>query len=173
MSFELVNYTRQYDSAVHLLKDSKSPFELRVKENITNSDRQNKDVLLDVAVVRQHHMTWAPATLPSIAQYWGKVADHLGIVEDICYDGTPYQAEREWAEKQGWIVKEFDLQPKIACHLIDRGVPFTLSTVSPGSAHLQAIIGYDPIQGVYLVRDPSYPSAVSYTPLTLQTNRAV
>ena len=162
ISFELAYYNKQYDSAVNFLKESKSPFYLRVRENIEKSDKKKEAVLLDVPFVRQHHMTCAPATLTSIVQYWGQAADHLDIVEDICYDGTPYQAEREWAENQGWIVKEFDLQPEIAFSLIDREVPFTLSTVSPGSAHLQAIIGYDPIQGVYLVRDPYYPSVQDF-----------
>ena len=41
-----------------------------------------------------------------------------------------------------------------ATTLIDRGIPFTLTTRDPGSAHLQAVIGYDDYRRSFLVRDP-------------------
>ncbi|OUS25451.1 hypothetical protein A9Q99_21225 [Gammaproteobacteria bacterium 45_16_T64] len=162
IAFELAYYNKEHKRAEELLGNTKSPFFQSIRKNIANSDGQGNIVLLDVPFVRQHHMTCAPATLTSIAQYWQQDADHLDIVEDICYDGTPHQAEREWAENQQWVVREFDLQADIACRLLDREVPFTLSTVAPGSAHLQAIIGYDSTQGIYLVRDPYNPNVQEF-----------
>ena len=41
--------------------------------------------------------------------------------------------------------------------LIDRGVPFTLTTVETQSGHLQAVIGYDARRGTLLIRDPTLP----------------
>lgn len=144
--------------AAEALERVRSGFHKVVRENLQRADASKKKVLLDVPFVRQHHMTCAPATLSSLFGYWQQHADHLDIVEAICYDGTPNHAERRWAEQQGWHVREFCLEPDIAFALIDRGVPFTLSTVEPGSAHLQAVVGYDQRLGLYLVRDPYFPS---------------
>ncbi len=51
--------------------------------------------------------------------------------------------------------KEFRITLDVAHELIRRGVPFTLTTVDPGSAHLQAVVGFDDIRGTWLVQDPS------------------
>lgn len=150
--------------AAQALEPFRSGFYKSIRDNLEVAGQKDKEsnplkkVLLDVPFVRQHHMTCAPATLSSLFRYWGQEADHLGIVEAICYDGTPNHAERRWALQQGWKVREFRLQEETAWALIDRGVPFTLSTVDPGSAHLQAVVGYDRRNGLYLVRDPYYPS---------------
>ena len=120
-------------------------------------------VVLDAPFVRQHHMTCAPATLTALSRYWGRPADHLELVEAICYDGTPAYHQRDWAATHGWTVREFRLTWDAATALIDRGVPFTLATVAIGSAHLQAVVGYDPMRGTVLCRDPSqyYESELS------------
>src|SRR5262249_12400599 len=39
--------------------------------------------------------------------------------------------------------------------LIDRGVPFALTTATVSGAHLQAVVGYDPLRGSLFLRDPS------------------
>ncbi len=41
-----------------------------------------------------------------------------------------------------------------AAALLDRGVPFTLTTTNPGSGHLQAVIGVDGRRGTFWIRDP-------------------
>ena len=41
--------------------------------------------------------------------------------------------------------------------LCDRGVPFTLTTTEPTSAHLQAVIGYDGNTETIIIRDPMEP----------------
>src|SRR4029078_11346090 len=90
---------------------------------------RGKRVGLKVGFVRQHHMTCAPATLSAISRFWSMPADHLEVAEAICYDGTPAHSERRWAEDHGWATVEFSVTWDAARALIDRGVPFTLTTV--------------------------------------------
>ena len=44
---------------------------------------------------------------------------------------------------------------RIRAALVERGVPFTFTTVEPGAGHLQAVIGYDGRRGTLLIREPS------------------
>jgi tetratricopeptide (TPR) repeat protein len=111
-------------------------------------------VRLAVPFVRQHHLTCAPATLTAIARFWSMPAEHLQVVEAICYDGTPAHSERSWALKNGWRAREFTVTWESAVALLDRGVPFTLTTVAPGAGHLQAVVGYDSLRRTLLIRDP-------------------
>jgi cellulose synthase operon protein C len=112
-------------------------------------------VVLPVGFVRQHHITCAPATLASLCAYWSMGTDHLELAAEICYDGTPSHSERAWAERNGLWVREFCVDWASTCALIDAGIPFTLQTVEPTSAHLQAVIGYDACRKTLIVRDPS------------------
>lgn len=143
-----------YEAALTLAKLSESPFHKIVTERMEAADITARRVVLPVGFVRQHHVTCAPATLTMLSQYWQMPADHLSVVEAICYDGTPARSERDWAEKQGWFVREFCVTWENTVKLIERGVPFTLTTVETGSAHLQSVIGYDSRRGTILVRDP-------------------
>lgn len=130
------------------------PYYDRLAERLSQVAGPQRRVVLPVGFVRQHYNTCAPATLSALCQYWGLPADHLGIAEEICYDGTPYHSERRWAESQGLWVREFTLTWDVARALLDVGVPFSLTTVSTLSGHLQAVIGYDEWRGSLLIRDP-------------------
>ncbi|HVE40685.1 MAG TPA: tetratricopeptide repeat protein [Planctomycetota bacterium] len=132
----------------------KTPFYRRFAERLAEGSVDGHRVLLPVGFVRQHHMTCAPATLSAISRYWDMSAEHLAVAEEICYDGTPAHSERRWAEQNGWTAREFTVTWESARALIDRGIPFTLTTVEPASAHLQALIGYDGRRSSYIVRDP-------------------
>src|SRR4029077_4498793 len=99
--------------------------------------------------------TCAPATLSALTSFWSMPAEHLEIAAAICYDGTAAASERHWAEEHGWEVREFTITWDSARALLDRGVPFTLTTIEPGYGHLQAVIGYDSRRGTLLVRDPN------------------
>ncbi len=112
-------------------------------------------VMIELPFVRQHHMTCAPATLSTISHFWRQPADHLALVDAICYDGTPSYSQRRWAESNGWAVREFTVTWEAAVALIDRGVPFTLATLHVTSAHLQAVIGYDALRETLICRDPN------------------
>lgn len=111
---------------------------------------------LEVPFIRQHRMTCAPATLASLAKFWGRDHDHLEIAAAICYDGTPWHKERGWGEAHGFIAREFRFTREILAELIDRGIPFTLTTSWVTGAHLQACIGYDLRKDVVLLRDPTH-----------------
>ncbi|MFN4260003.1 MAG: tetratricopeptide repeat protein [Gemmataceae bacterium] len=139
--------------AIDWAKKANNPFQTKVAENLAQ-DGSGQRVLLPVGFVRQHHQTCAPATLSAISRFWSMSVDHLEVVQEICYDGTPDHHERRWAEQNGWMAREFTLTWASAVALLDRGVPFTLTTVEPMSAHLQAVIGYDARRGTLLIRDP-------------------
>jgi cellulose synthase operon protein C len=131
-----------------------TPFYRRFAERLAPGQPDGRRVQLSVGFVRQHHMTCAPATLSAISRYWDMSAEHLQVAEEICYDGTPAHSERRWAEQNGWTAREFTVTWEACRALIDRGIPFTLTTVEPASAHLQAMIGYDGRRSSYIVRDP-------------------
>ncbi|RVU44230.1 tetratricopeptide repeat protein [Rubrivivax rivuli] len=118
--------------------------------------------LIPLAIVTQHWMTCAPATLTALARHWGREADHLEVAQAICYDGTPQASEREWAVAQGFWVRECKLDWPTACALVHAGVPFALATQHVGSGHLQAVVGCDLLRKTLLVRDPSLPLHAEY-----------
>lgn len=126
----------------------------RLAERMEQAELKERRVLLDVGFIRQHHMTCVPATLSALTRYWQRPVEQLSIAEAICYDGTSDQAGRAWAEGAGWHVREFTVTWESAVTLLDRGIPFTLSTVEPCSAHMQAVVGYDNVRGSFLIRDP-------------------
>ena len=95
--------------------------------------------------------------MAALAGFWGRPADHREVAEEICYDGTPDHRQRSWAERNGYVAREFTVTWESACALLDRGIPFTLTTVETQSAHLQAVIGYDARRGTLLFRDPTLP----------------
>ena len=144
-------------AAAAFARESGGPFFLAVAERCEMAGDNARRVVLDVRFVRQHHQTCGPATLAAISGFWGKNTAHLEIADSICYDGTPDHRERSWAEQGGWVAREFTVNWESATALLDRGIPFTLTTVETQSAHLQAVIGYDARRGTLLIRDPSRP----------------
>lgn len=154
--------------AVYLCGDKKEAAELfhqagdgfykTIAERLEKASEDQKRIQLPVGFIRQHHVTCAPATLTTISRFWQMPAEHLNIAEQICYGGTTDHSERKWAEQNGWAAREFCVNWEDAVKLIDRGVPFTLATVEPGNAHLQAVVGYDALRGSLLMRDPYVPS---------------
>lgn len=131
-------------------------FQKTIAENLRKPGaREKRRVKLPVPFVRQHRMTCAPATLSALAAYWGKHHHHLEIADAICHEGTPWHKERGWALSHGFIAREFRVTAESLRALIDRGVPFTLTTQWTMGAHLQACIGYDERTGAILLRDPT------------------
>jgi tetratricopeptide (TPR) repeat protein len=87
-------YCGDYAAAADLAEQSEGPFHKDVAKRLRENWGAGKRVILPVPFVRQHHMTCAPATLSAIARAWSKPAEHLEIVEAICYDATPAHSER-------------------------------------------------------------------------------
>lgn len=159
------------EATIRLAQESKSPFHERLAERLV-AGRSGPRVLLPVPFVRQHDLTCAPATLAALARFHGVEAEHLEIAEEICYDGTPDWAQRRWAEQQGFLVREFTVTWAAARGLVDRGLPFALTTVEPGSAHLQAVVGYDEGRGTLLIRDPTFRSMAELAEPGIEDYRA-
>ena len=151
---DIAYFCGDYPLAAQHARLAKNSFFDRLADRLEKPQVERQRVLLQVDFVRQHHMTCVPATLSAISQFWRVPVDHLDVAEAICFDGTPDYAGRDWAERNGWRVKEFSVTWDAATALIDRHIPFTLSTVEPGSAHMQAVIGYDSLRGTFLIRDP-------------------
>ncbi|HMV86903.1 MAG TPA: tetratricopeptide repeat protein [Blastocatellia bacterium] len=141
-------------AAAALAEQAGEGFFKTIAKRLCQTSPEQKHVMLPVGFIRQHHVTCAPATLTTISKFWQMPAEHLNIAEQICYGGTTDHSERKWAEQNGWTAREFCVNWDDAVKLIERGVPFTLATVEPGNAHLQAVIGYDARRGTLLMRDP-------------------
>ncbi|MCD9185083.1 MAG: C39 family peptidase [Pyrinomonadaceae bacterium] len=153
---DMAYLARDVRKAVHYAEIADTPHLTKFKEQLISSNGTKRRVQLKVGFVRQHKMTCAPATISNISRYWKKEIEHLKLADEICYDGTAGYNERDWAEKNGWKVREFTVNWENAVELINRRIPFTLATIQPGNGHLQAVIGYDEIKKTFLIRDPYY-----------------
>src|SRR5206468_4211286 len=58
------------------------------------------------------------------------------------------------AEQNGFLTREFSVTWPAAVGLLERGIPFTLTTTEAVEGHLQAAIGLDETRGTLLIRDP-------------------
>ena len=143
-----------YAAAAEWARQSDNEFHKDLAKRLAETGGAGARVALPIGFVRQHHMTCAPATLSTLGRYWSSKVEHLSLAEEICYDGTSSHSERSWANKGGWVSREFTVTWDSAVALLDLGVPFTLTTVEPASGHLQAVIGYDSVRGTLLIRDP-------------------
>jgi cellulose synthase operon protein C len=151
----LACYRRDLEAVLRHAKKAKDPYHGELVKRI-QAGHGVRAVRLGVPFVRQHHLTCAPATLSALSRFWNRPAEHLEIAEAICYDGTPAHSERLWAETNGWLAQEFTITWEAAVTLLDRGIPFTLTTSEATSAHLQAVIGYDELRQTLWIRDPFF-----------------
>lgn len=148
------------DATIRYAIESDNEFCKTVAARLQEPARASAAVsLLPVGFVRQHHLTCVPATLAAISRFWSMPADHLQVADEICYNGTTAYSERKWALDHGWWAREFTVTEPVTAALIGQGIPFTLTTIEPGSAHLQAVIGYDGRRGTLIIRDPYWRNA--------------
>lgn len=152
---------RRSDAArfASLLEDE---FHKQFAAKLADPPEATERVQLDVTFVRQHFKTCAPATLAALGRYWRMPSEHLKLAEAMCYDGTPSWQQRDWAEKNGWYVREFRVTPESAVALLDKGIPFAISTVEAASAHMMAVMGFDRTRGTLLLRDPGQPYVIEW-----------
>jgi len=146
--------------AIQLAREVDDKFHNLFAQNLESTFNGDGRIQLDVSFVRQHFKTCAPATLAALGRYWQLPAEHLKLAEAMCYDGTPQWQQREWAEQNGWLVREFRVTQESVLALINRGIPFAISTVAATSAHMQAVVGFDLVRGTILLRDPGQPYVV-------------
>ena len=151
----------QLEAAVASAREHGTPEALAFAERISATEKPRR-VQLSVPFVRQHADTCAPATLSALSQFWGQPAPHLTVAEEICYAGTPLHASRLWAERQGWMAREFTVTWDCARALVERGVPFVMFTRSAASGHAQAVIGFDEATKCFVVRDSNVHQLVEY-----------
>ena len=153
------HYRREeLEDAVRFARLAGNPALDTIADRLETASREPRRVQLSVDYVKQYHRTCGPAVLTSISRFWSREAEQVEIAEEICYDGTPAHSERSWTERNGWITREFTVTWDSAVALLDRGLPFSLTTTGPTDGHLQAIVGYDVRRGTFLVRDPSVRS---------------
>ncbi|MBS0658298.1 MAG: tetratricopeptide repeat protein [Verrucomicrobia bacterium] len=107
-----------------------------------------------VAYLRQRVRTCGPATMAGLLRYFGRPVAQDEIARQIWYEGTFDVDERRWAEAAGCVVREFRLDSASGRALLAAGIPFALSTRQAGSAHLQAVIGFDTFRESWILRDP-------------------
>lgn len=152
---ELAYRRGDLDAAAEFARQAgKHPFYQTFAERLKIRDPAWRRVELPVGFVRQQHLTCVPATLTTLSRFWNQPADQLEVADAICYDGTPSHSERRWAEERGWLAREFTVTLAASRALLDRGVPFAFTTVYPGGAHEQSVVGYDDYRGTLLLRDP-------------------
>lgn len=147
-------YCGDYPAAAQWATQVKTFFYQQFAQRLAAPAASIKRVLINVGFVRQHYNTCAPATLATLSRFWNMPAEHMDIVESICYDGTPGHRSREWAESHGFAAREFRMTWESAVALLEQGIPFALTTDGPYAGHLQAVIGYDAWRHSLLVRDP-------------------
>ncbi|HEY1284234.1 MAG TPA: tetratricopeptide repeat protein [Steroidobacteraceae bacterium] len=148
--------------AAAFLAGIEDSFYQRFAEKLAEPPPPDERLQLDVTFVRQHFKTCAPATLAAIGQFWKMPADHLKVAEAICYDGTPSWQQRDWAERNGWHVREFRATSESTLALLARRIPFAITVVGATSAHMMAVTGFDRTRGALLLRDPSQPYVIEW-----------
>ena len=142
------------DQAISQARYCNSKFYDKVADSLETRRDTGRRVRLDVPFVRQDDMTCAPATLAMLSKFWGVEVEHQDIASDICYDGTPANKQRQWAIQNNMVVREFTLTVDVSERLLNAGIPFAVSTVEPGSAHIQVVCGYDSRRQTWWIQDP-------------------
>ncbi|MCO8122713.1 C39 family peptidase [Stieleria sp. TO1_6] len=114
-----------------------------------------KRVELNVPYTLQEQVSCTPATLTMLSSYWGIDVDHEKVVDQVCCNGSVPVKPRRWATDNGMLAREFRVTFEVAQQLIDAGIPFSVSTITPSGGHVQVVCGYDSRRGVLLIQDPA------------------
>lgn len=145
------------EESKRLAIESGDPVLARYAGRLSAAPLHKRRIQLDVPFIQQHYVTCVPTTMAMIGRYWKRDIEHLSVADQITYGGTSAFRERAWAEANGWTARELTLSWDAAVALLDRGVPFALTTTWIGGGHEQAVIGYDTHRRSLLIRDPSSP----------------
>jgi tetratricopeptide (TPR) repeat protein len=140
--------------AVAAARELGDPVSVQFAERAEASGSDRRRVQLEVPFVAQHHSTCAPATMAALSQFWKRPIDQMKVANEITYGGTSPVRQRQWLEQNGWATRAFTVTWESGCALLDRGVPFEISTFDATCGHAQAVCGYDLVQRTLLIRDP-------------------
>ncbi len=155
-------YLGRREKAAALARQAKDNFHDAFAQRLDQPAPRCESVRLEVPFVRQHFKTCVPATQAALGRFWQLPVEHLQLVEALCYDGTPLWKQRDWSEHNGWFVRGFRVTWETAIELLERGIPFAVSTVDATSSHLQVVMGFDRTRRTLVLRDPSQPYAVEW-----------
>ncbi|MBL8752849.1 MAG: tetratricopeptide repeat protein [Planctomycetes bacterium] len=127
----------------------------RLRSHLAAPPDQPTRVVLPVPFVRQDHQTCSPATMASLLAFFGIEVAQREIAAQITWDGTASHDELKWARQRGLVVRFFQWDADAARDLLDRGLPFAISTRFETNGHRQAVVGYDRVLDSFLLRDPT------------------
>ncbi len=154
---DLLTLRGDFKSAAVFAADLPTDYHKELAKRLEAPGATHQRQRLPIEFVHQKHNTCAPATLAAMAHFWDRPVTMEQIADAICYDGTYDHSERSWALANGFFAREFTVTLDAVRQLISMGVPFVLRTVEAGSAHAQAMIGYDLLRETLFIQDPSEP----------------
>ncbi|VTS06451.1 tetratricopeptide repeat protein [Tuwongella immobilis] len=91
--------------------------------------------------------------LKTLSRFWKPECPDPNLPESTPFEGVPESAERRWAESNGFIVREGKLSPEGAFAVLERGIPFFLTTVESGYPVPQLVVGCDRVRHSLLFAD--------------------
>ncbi|HEV3439822.1 MAG TPA: hypothetical protein VG122_20820, partial [Gemmata sp.] len=94
-----------------------------------------------------------PTVYDLLTRFWKHPLPNPAMDAHSTVDGLPDAAERDRAEKAGWITREFTLSLEIAVELIGRGIPFLVALVEAGFSQPRLCVGADAVRGTALLTD--------------------
>jgi tetratricopeptide (TPR) repeat protein len=145
-------------ASVEHSRSAGNAFQTAVAENLLRAAADGsrpRRMQIAVPFVQQQHLTCVPASSASVARFWQRPIDPLEMARAVTYNGTPGHKARSWMEEAGWVTREFRVTAEATEALISQGLPFTLVTVFPSSAHEQVVVGFDAGRRTLLIQDPS------------------
>ncbi len=162
---DVAYFLGRYDEAIELAEKTERPYFQRMAER------------LRTAVAKRSAMVTLPnqsracscqsrscasftilACLPRFRRWLsiGKRRSNMRRSQNVFVTKAPKPTTNGDGQKRnGFAPREFRITETTVEQLIRQGVPMTLTTVEPGSAHSQGIVGIDVYRGTLLVQDPN------------------
>jgi tetratricopeptide (TPR) repeat protein len=94
-----------------------------------------------------------PTVHELLARFWKHTLPNPPADAAPPADGLPDAADRDRADRAGWVTREFVLTPAAAATLIGRGVPFVVTLVESGYSQNRLAVGADSLRQTLFVAD--------------------
>jgi tetratricopeptide (TPR) repeat protein len=95
----------------------------------------------------------SPTVYELLTKFWKQQFPPPPVDSHSTPDGLPDAAERNRAERAGWVTREFTLSLEIAIELINREIPFIVTLVEAGFSQPRLCVGVDAARGTALLAD--------------------